>query len=141
MMQAIILAAGEGSRMRPLTLNRPKVMLPVAGKPLLEHIINRARTAGIDRFVVVVGYCAESVRSYFGDGSAFDVKIEYAVQEKQLGTGHALMAAREKAEKRFMVLNGDVLPDADSLRTMASQKAAVSAFEVDDPREVRRIPA
>jgi len=134
MMQAIILAAGEGSRMRPLTLNRPKVMLPVAGKPLLEHIINRARMAGIGRFVVVVGYCAESVRSYFGDGSAFDVKIEYAVQEKQLGTGHALMAAREKAEKRFMVLNGDVLPDVDSLRTMASQEAAVSAFEVDDPR-------
>ena len=59
-MQAIILAAGEGSRMRPLTRNRPKVMLPVAGKPLLEHIINRARTAGVGRFVIVVGYHAES---------------------------------------------------------------------------------
>jgi len=88
-MQAIVLAAGEGSRMRPLTKNLPKVMLPVAGKPLLEHIIVRAHAAGIEDFVLVVGYGANAVRSHFGDGSRLGVKIEYAVQEKQLGTGHA----------------------------------------------------
>ncbi|MDD1741551.1 MAG: NTP transferase domain-containing protein, partial [Methanothrix sp.] len=76
-MQAIILAAGEGSRMRPLTASRPKVMLPVAGRPFLEHIILRARAAGADRIVLVVGYCSDAVRSYFGDGSSLGLKIEY----------------------------------------------------------------
>ncbi|MDD4650682.1 MAG: sugar phosphate nucleotidyltransferase [Methanothrix sp.] len=134
-MQAIILAAGEGSRMRPLTSNQPKVMLPVAGRPLLEHIILRARSAGVDRFVLVVGYGAECVRSYFGDGGRLGVKIDYADQYRQLGTGHALMAAQEKAAERFLVLNGDVLPDESSLKEIASSgTAAVSAIEVDDPR-------
>jgi UDP-N-acetylglucosamine diphosphorylase / glucose-1-phosphate thymidylyltransferase / UDP-N-acetylgalactosamine diphosphorylase / glucosamine-1-phosphate N-acetyltransferase / galactosamine-1-phosphate N-acetyltransferase len=133
-MQAIVLAAGEGSRMRPLTTSLPKVMLPVAGKPLLEHIILRAHAAGVDSFVLVVGYGAESVRSYFGDGSHLGVKIDYAVQDKQLGTGHALMAAESQAEDRFLVINGDVLPDEASLREIASGCAAVSAIKVDDPK-------
>lgn len=120
--------------MRPLTANQPKVMLPVAGKPLLEHIILRACGAGADRFVLVVGYGAKRVRSYFGDGSRLGVKIEYADQEKQLGTGHALMAAQKKAEERFLVLNGDVLPDEASLREMVRGDPAVSAIKVDDPR-------
>ncbi len=120
--------------MRPLTTNQPKVMLPVAGKPLLEHIILRARAAGADRFILVVGYKAKSVRSYFGDGSRLGVKIDYADQDRQLGTGHALMAAQEKAEDRFLVLNGDVLPDEASLLDMARSSTAVSAIEVDDPR-------
>jgi UDP-N-acetylglucosamine diphosphorylase/glucosamine-1-phosphate N-acetyltransferase len=133
-MQAIVLAAGEGSRMRPLTAKMPKVMLPVAGKPLLEHIILRAHGAGADRFVLVVGYGADAVRSYFGDGSPLGVKIDYAVQDKQLGTGHALMAAASQAEDRFLVLNGDVLPDEASLREMARGGVAVSAIKVDDPK-------
>jgi len=132
-MQSIILAAGEGSRMRPLTANTPKVMLPVAGKPLLEEIILRAIDAGSDRFVIVVGYQADRVRSHFGDGSRLGVRIEYAVQERQLGTGHALMAAESKAADHFLVLNGDVLPDTDSLRAMSREDAAVSAIRVDDP--------
>ena len=133
-MQAIVLAAGEGSRMRPLTAKMPKVMLPVAGKPLLEHILLRARAAGVDRFVLVIGYGAESVRSHFGDGSRLHLHIDYVVQDKQLGTGHALMAAESLAEDRFLVLNGDVLPDEACLREMARGGAAVSAIKVDDPR-------
>jgi UDP-N-acetylglucosamine diphosphorylase / glucose-1-phosphate thymidylyltransferase / UDP-N-acetylgalactosamine diphosphorylase / glucosamine-1-phosphate N-acetyltransferase / galactosamine-1-phosphate N-acetyltransferase len=133
-MQAIILAAGEGSRMRPLTAKMPKVMLPVAGKPLLEHIILRAHSAGADRFVLVVGYGADAVRSYFGNGCRMGVKIDYAVQDKQLGTGHALMAAESLAEDRFLAINGDVLPDVQSLREMARFCAAVSAIKVDDPK-------
>ena len=132
-MQSIILAAGEGSRMRPLTANTPKVMLPVAGKPLLEEIILRAIDAGSDRFVIVVGYQADRVRSHFGDGRRLGVRIEYAVQERQLGTGHALMAAESIASDHFLVLNGDVLPDTDSLRSMSREDAAVSAIRVDDP--------
>jgi UDP-N-acetylglucosamine diphosphorylase/glucosamine-1-phosphate N-acetyltransferase len=133
-MQGIVLAAGEGSRMRPLTVSRPKVMLPVAGKPFLEHIITRARAAGVDRFVIVVGYGEKIVRSHFEDGSAFDVQIEYATQDKQLGTGHALMAAKSRADERFMVLNGDVLPDVYSLQEIALHNAAVSAIKVEDPK-------
>ena len=133
-MQAIVLAAGEGSRMRPLTAKMPKVMLPVAGRPLLEHIILRAREAGLDSFVLVVGYEADSVRSHFGDGSRLGVEIDYAVQEERLGTGHALMAAESQAEDRFMVLNGDVLPDVGSLQEMAEGGTAVSAIKVDDPK-------
>lgn len=121
--------------MRPLTADQPKVMLPVAGRPLIEHIILRARSAGVDRFVLVVGYGAKRLRSYFGDGSRLGVKIDYADQDRQLGTGHALMAAQEMAEDRFLVLNGDVLPDEASLHEMArSGTVAVSAIEVDDPR-------
>lgn len=132
-MQAIVLAAGEGSRMRPLTSGRPKVMLPVAGRPFLEHIILRARGAGIDRFVLVVGFGQSAVRSHFKDGSHLGVRIEYAVQEEQLGTGDALMAAEGQAEERFMVLNGDVLPEERSLQEMAGYHSAVSAIEVEEP--------
>lgn len=136
-MQAIVLAAGEGSRMRPLTANRPKVMLPAGGRPLLEEILVRAKGAGIDRFVLVVGYRQETVRSHFGDGRALGVRIEYAVQDEQLGTGHALLAAESLAEDHFMVLNGDVLPDQTSLGSMieaAGSVSAVAAKRVGDPR-------
>jgi bifunctional UDP-N-acetylglucosamine pyrophosphorylase/glucosamine-1-phosphate N-acetyltransferase len=134
-MQAIILAAGEGSRMRPLTAKRPKVMLPVAGKPFLEHIIHRAHQAGVESFVIVVGYGQSTVRSHFGDGSFLGVRIDYAVQEKQLGTGHALMAAKALAEDRFLMLNGDVLPDVGTLRKLIdSEENAVTAIKVEDPK-------
>lgn len=132
-MQAIVLAAGEGSRMRPLTSEKPKVMLPVCGRPLLEEIALRAIQAGIDEFVFVVGYGADAVRSYFGDGSKLGVKISYAVQERQLGTGHALQAAEDKAQERFFVLNGDIIPDSAALNKMMDSKMAVAAFRVADP--------
>jgi len=133
-MQAIILAAGEGSRMRPLTSKRPKVMLPVCGKPILEQIVLRAKQAGVESFVFVVGYGADAVKLHFGDGSNFGVRIDYTVQNRQLGTGHALLAAEAKAEDRFIVLNGDVLPDAESLKSMTSIKGnAVAARRVPDP--------
>jgi UDP-N-acetylglucosamine diphosphorylase/glucosamine-1-phosphate N-acetyltransferase len=135
MVQAIVLAAGEGSRMRPLTSKRPKVMLPVAGRPLLEQIILRLHAAGADDIVLVVGYGASLVRSHFGNGSRLGVKIDYALQEKQMGTGDALMAARHKAGERFLVLNGDILPGVESLRNIISSDGlAVTARRVSDPR-------
>ena len=133
-MQAIILAAGEGSRMRPLTSKRPKVMLPVCGKPILEQIVLRAKEAGVESFVFVVGYGADAVKSHFGDGSNLGARIDYAIQDRQLGTGHALLAAEAMAEDRFVVLNGDVLPDAESMKGMTSIKGyAVAAKRVPDP--------
>jgi bifunctional UDP-N-acetylglucosamine pyrophosphorylase/glucosamine-1-phosphate N-acetyltransferase len=133
-MQAIVLAAGEGSRMRPLTSKRPKVMLPVCGKPLLEQIALRAIQAGVERLVLVVGYRADSVKDHFGDGSRLGIEIEYALQEKQLGTGHALQASEALAEDEFLVLNGDVLPDVDSLKALVQTGGrAVAAMRVPDP--------
>lgn len=120
--------------MRPLTSKRPKVMLPVCGKPILEQIVLRAKQAGVESFVFVVGYGADVVKSHFGDGSNFGVRVDYAVQDRQLGTGHALLAAEAMAEDRFVVLNGDVLPDAGSLKGMTSIKGnAVAAKRVPDP--------
>lgn len=133
-MQAIVLAAGEGSRMRPFTLSLPKVMLPLAGKPILEHILNRAIDAGVDKFVFVVGYKSETITDYFGDGKKFNVRIEYAFQEEQLGTGNALLTAEKLSEDRFLVLNGDVLADRDSLKSMTKNEGlAVAAKSVPDP--------
>jgi len=110
-------------------------MLPVAGKPFLEHIIRRAYQAGVQRFVIVVGYCQNTVRSHFGDGRFLGVRIDYAVQEKQLGTGHALMAAKAQAEDCFLMLNGDVLPDVEALRNLIeSDENAASAVEIEDPK-------
>ncbi|HJJ51251.1 MAG TPA: sugar phosphate nucleotidyltransferase, partial [Methanocorpusculum sp.] len=79
-MQCVILAAGEGSRMRPLTTSRPKVMLPLAGKPMIEHLIRNVRDTGITDIILVVGYHEEAIRSCFDNGSAFGVSIRYVVQ-------------------------------------------------------------
>ena len=92
-MKAIILAAGEGSRMRPLTYTRPKVMLPIANKPILEHLLVEASQAGISEFIFIVGYCDEQVRGYFGKGEKWGVNIVYCNQRKQLGTADALNMA------------------------------------------------
>ena len=133
-MQAIILAAGEGSRMRPLTICRPKVMLPVGGKPFLEWTVCRAKIAGINDFVFVVGYRSESVMDHFKNGDDFGVRIDYAFQEEQQGTGHALMTAEDLAANRFLVLNGDVLTDTTSLkRIIETDGPAVAAKRVSDP--------
>lgn len=133
-MQAIVLAAGEGSRMRPLTLSRPKVMVPVGGKPFLEHLVRRSIESGVTKFVFVVGYRSGVVVDHFKDGENFGVDIEYVLQNEQLGTGHALMMAEDQAEDRFLVLNGDVLTDTTSLKRIGeSEGAAVAAKGVEEP--------
>ncbi|HIH44920.1 MAG TPA: NTP transferase domain-containing protein [Candidatus Methanoperedenaceae archaeon] len=136
-MKAVILAAGEGTRMRPLTATRPKVMLPVAGKPIIEHIMLAARGAGISDFVLVVGYKEDTVRNYFGDGSGWNINIEYARQEKQMGTADAVACARGLAGNRFFVLNGDIIIGTEDIRAMASMDADVvlAAKEVSNPKD------
>lgn len=136
-MQAIVLAAGEGRRMLPLTTTLPKGILPIGGRPLLEHLMLRAKEAGAERFVIVVGHQREKIIDAFGDGSRLGVEIEYAFQEERLGTGSALRAAEALAEDRFLVIHGDVLPDADSVRRlMALEAPAIAAARVDGPRPV-----
>lgn len=103
----VVLAAGEGRRLEPLTNRRPKPMLPVADKPLLEHVLIAAKDAGISEFVFVIGYERDRIQTHFGDGDQWDVSIQYAIQDKQLGTAHALEAAADLVGDQFVVLNGD----------------------------------
>lgn len=109
-MKAIILAAGEGLRCRPLTLTRSKVMLPIANRPILEHVINSLEKNGINEIILVVGYEKERIMDYFEDGLNFGVKITYVEQKAQLGTAHAIEQAKRfigSEDPEFLVLNGD----------------------------------
>ncbi|WP_284008922.1 bifunctional sugar-1-phosphate nucleotidylyltransferase/acetyltransferase [Haloarcula pelagica] len=131
-MQAVILAAGEGTRMRPLTANTPKPMLPVADRPLVAHTADTAIAAGADELIFVVGYEADDVRSYFGD-SYGGVPVSFAVQTEQLGTADAVDAASEYIDGPFAVLNGDNLYDEASLTALFDAAPSVAAYRVDDP--------
>jgi glucose-1-phosphate thymidylyltransferase len=124
---AVVLAAGEGTRLRPLTRNRPKPMLPAANRPILEHVCDALIDAGVDRLVFVVGYRRERVQEHFGP-SYRGVPIEYVVQDKQLGSGHALLQARETVDGALLVVNGDRLIAAESVA------AVRDAFAEDDAR-------
>lgn len=104
---AVVLAAGEGRRLEPLTNRRPKPMLPVVNRPLLEHVVEAIAAAGIEHIVLVVGYQRDRIQTHFGDGDDWDVDITYAIQEKQLGTAHALSQAEPHVDGDFLVLNGD----------------------------------
>ena len=131
-MKAIILAAGEGLRCRPLTLTRSKVMLPVANKPLLEHIINAVEQNGIKEMALVVGYQKERIMDYFGDGLTFGVKIDYIFQDAQLGTAHAVKQAREYVDDDFLVINGDNLVDRNTIKDVLSgEKGMVTLLAVE----------
>ena len=105
--QAIILAAGEGQRLNPLTASCSKVMLPLGGKPILQYVIEALVQSGIRCLLIVVGYHKEQIQDYFGSGNNFGAEISYVIQERQLGTAHALKHARDMAEDRFIVLSGD----------------------------------
>ncbi len=105
--QAVILAAGEGERLRPFTASKPKVMIPVANKPVLQYVIETLALGGIRRIVIVVGYRREQVLDFLGSGEKFGVEIDYVMQDQQLGTAHALKQAKGKVSEEFLVVPGD----------------------------------
>jgi UDP-N-acetylglucosamine diphosphorylase / glucose-1-phosphate thymidylyltransferase / UDP-N-acetylgalactosamine diphosphorylase / glucosamine-1-phosphate N-acetyltransferase / galactosamine-1-phosphate N-acetyltransferase len=109
--KAVILAAGRGTRMRELTNDVPKPMIEVRGKPVLQHIVEGLRDAGVRRFIViVVGYHAEAVRNFFGDGQPHNVEIEYVTQTVQDGTGRVVNLARSfVGDSPFILSYGDIL--------------------------------
>ncbi|PSQ08603.1 glucose-1-phosphate thymidylyltransferase [Halobacteriales archaeon QS_5_70_15] len=131
-MQAVVLAAGRGTRMRPLTETVPKPMLPVADRPLAAHTADAAVDAGATELVFVVGYEADAVRAHFGD-SYRGVPVAYAVQDEQLGTAHAVRTAREHLEGPFAVLNGDNLYDPEGIAALFDAAPAVAGYRVPDP--------
>lgn len=106
----VVLAAGEGTRLRPLTHNRPKPMLPAADRPILEHVLDTLVDVGIDQLCLVVGYQRDRVQNHFGHAYR-GVPITYAIQEKQLGSGHALQQAAAHVDGSMLVLNGDRVID------------------------------
>lgn len=117
-MKAIILAAGEGLRCRPLTLTRSKVMLPVANRPILEHVISSLEKNGIRDIILIVGYEKERIMNYFEDGLNFGVNITYVEQKAQLGTAHAIEQAKKlisPEDSEFLVLNGDNLVEPKTI--------------------------
>jgi UDP-N-acetylglucosamine diphosphorylase/glucosamine-1-phosphate N-acetyltransferase len=136
-MKAVILAAGEGTRMRPLTRHCPKVMLPIGNKPLLQHVIEQVKDAGVDHFILVIGYQGDTIVEHFGEGEGLGVKIDYVIQEERLGTAHAIGIARALIDERFLVLNGDVMVTTSHVRTLLERDevAVMAALEVDDPSQ------
>ena len=134
-MKAVILAAGEGNRMRPLTSSRPKVMLPIANKPIIEHLLAEVKAAGVSEFIFIVGYYDEQVRSYFGGGEKWGVSVSYSEQRKQLGTADAIRMVEGMTDGNFLVVNGDVVVSRNDIKKLLKNThSAMSVIEVKDPR-------
>jgi UDP-N-acetylglucosamine diphosphorylase/glucosamine-1-phosphate N-acetyltransferase len=135
-MQGVLLAAGEGKRMRPLTRNRPKVMLPVANRPMIEHLVIAARDAGIREMIFVVGYGEREIRQHFADGSLWDVNIQYTVQRNQRGTADALNAARTHIQEKFLVMNGDMVIESRDIAALCRCEApCMGIFPSNHPED------
>jgi len=134
-MKAVVLAAGEGARMGPFTASEPKVMIPVGNRPILEHVTRALVDEGVHDIVLVVGYRRERIMSYFQDGKAFGARIEYSVQNKQLGTAHSLLEARGKLSGPFLVVNGSNLMDRQAISDLvgAGSGPSVLITESDNP--------
>lgn len=131
-MQAVILAAGRGTRMGPLTHTMPKPLLPVADRPLVAHVADAAVAAGIDELILTVGYGGDQVREYFGSQYA-GVPVRYAEQPHQRGTADALAVAADLLEGDFAVLNGDSLYDAEDLSRLFESVPQVGGVRVSNP--------
>ncbi len=138
-MKAIILSAGEGTRMRPLTLTKPKTMLPVAGKPIIQYNIEALRECGIKDILIIVGYKEEIVKNYFKDGSEFGVNIHYATQSKLEGTANAISYGKDFIEDSLIILNGDIILDEDIIQEIKDDyektkpDTLMVITEVEDP--------
>jgi bifunctional UDP-N-acetylglucosamine pyrophosphorylase/glucosamine-1-phosphate N-acetyltransferase len=131
--KAVFLAAGEGTRMRPLTYTRPKVMLPLANKPILEHLLLEMKDVGIDSFLFIVGYHDEQIRSYFENGSRWGLNIQYCSQRQQLGTADALRMCEGFIDEKFLLANVDaVFGKEDISRLIEKNDHAISVVELPD---------
>ena len=136
-MKAVILAAGEGTRLRPLTLDRPKPMLPIGGAPLLEHLIHLLAQHGVQDIAINLHYKPGVVSAYCGDGSQWGVRLTYSIEETILGTAGAVRRLQPFLDERFFVLYGDVLTDLDLAaldRFHTAQQAALTAALYHVPR-------
>ncbi len=139
-MKAVIMAGGEGTRLRPLTSNQPKPMIPLANRPMMEHIVRLLHKHGYDDIVVTVAFLANHIRTYFGDGSEFGVRMVYATEETPLGTAGSVRNAMEELDDTFLVISGDVLTDIDLSKIAEVHKerqalATIGLTAVENPLE------
>ena len=138
-MKAIILTAGEGTRMRPLTITKPKTMLQVGGKPILQYNIESLRDAGVNDITLVVGYREKVIKAHFKDGSDLGVNINYVTQEDRLGTAHAIGSTRDSINGNFIILNGDIIVNVVLIKDLIQKYKSENArsvlvlTEVEDP--------
>jgi len=138
--KAVILAGGEGTRLRPLTSNQAKPMMPLVNKPMMEHVVGLLAQHGFDDVVVTVAYLANQIRTYFGDGSDFGVRMRYATDEEPLGTAGSVRNAAAELEDTFLVISGDVLTDLDLTAFVKAHRdsgavASIALKRVENPLE------
>jgi mannose-1-phosphate guanylyltransferase / phosphomannomutase len=111
--KAVVMAGGEGTRLRPLTSNQPKPMVPIVGKPCMEHILELLREHGLTEVIVTVAFLPQAIRSYFGEGDTLGMQISYSVEESPLGTAGSVRLAARQLDETFLVISGDALCDLD----------------------------
>lgn len=136
-----MLAAGEGQRLRPLTHTRPKHMIPIGGRPILEHLINALRISGIEEIIVVVNYREDVIRGYFDDGSKHGVKLRYVRQKEVSGTATAILSVKNYVSEPFLAVNGDILVSSDAIKLVMNKaylektEAVLAAVRVGRPEQ------
>jgi mannose-1-phosphate guanylyltransferase/phosphomannomutase len=138
--KAVVMAGGEGTRLRPLTSNQPKPMVPIVGKPCMEHILDLLRRHGMNEVVVTLAFMPQAIRTYFGDGTALEIDVDYSVEEQPLGTAGSVRLARERLDETFLVISGDALCDVDLTSLIAAHREKGAAVtiglkSVDNPLE------
>ena len=139
-MKAVVMAGGEGTRLRPLTSNQPKPMVPIVGKPCMEHIIELLKAHGFEDVIVTVAFLPQSIRSYFGNGESIGANIEYSVEESPAGTAGSVRLASDYLDDTFIVISGDALCDFDLTRLVEFHKekgsaATIALKAVENPLE------
>ena len=139
-MKAVVMAGGEGTRLRPLTSNQPKPMVPIVGKPCMEHILDLLRRHGMNEVVVTLAFMPQAIRTYFGDGTALEMDVDYSVEEQPMGTAGSVRLARERLDETFLVISGDALCDVDLTELVAAHREKGAAVtiglkSVDNPLE------
>ncbi|MFE5024721.1 sugar phosphate nucleotidyltransferase [Streptomyces sp. NPDC056656] len=149
MTEAILLVGGKGTRLRPLTVNTPKPMVPAAGVPFLTHQLARARAAGVEHIVLATSYLAEVFEPYFGDGSRLGLHLEYVTEEEPLGTGGAIRNVASRLHsgpaEPVLIFNGDILTGLD-IRALVDEHETTGAdvslhlSRVEDPRAFGLVP-
>jgi mannose-1-phosphate guanylyltransferase/phosphomannomutase len=129
-MKAVVMAGGEGTRLRPLTSNQPKPMVPIVGKPCMEHILELLKEHGLEDVIVTVAFMPQAIRSYFGSGDALGLSIEYSVEESPLGTAGSVRLASDRLDETFIVISGDALCDVDLTELIRSHRDRGAAVTI-----------
>jgi mannose-1-phosphate guanylyltransferase / phosphomannomutase len=128
--KAVVMAGGEGTRLRPLTSNQPKPMVPIVGKPCMEHILELLKQHGFEDVLVTVAFLPQAIRSYFGGGESLGLEIEYSVEESPLGTAGSVRLASGKLDDTFLVISGDALCDVDLSELVRSHREKGAAVTI-----------